>query len=126
MENSQMITYLRSVSDWRRSKAEQYPDDDRNERCADGLAELADHIESLPQEHEDIRVLQNACGIPNSAGADDDFIPGLRLEYDISHFRFYRAQEDVSQFLARMGTVAVVDRLEWAAEEGLIDVDDGR
>ena len=124
MEKSPMISYLRSVSDWRRSKAEQYPDDDRNERCADGLAELADHIESLPHRHEDIRVLQNACGIANSAGADDDFIPGLRLEYDISHFRFHRAQVDVSEFLAHMGTVAVVDRLEWAAEEGLIDVDE--
>ena len=124
MENSPMISYLRSVSDWRRSRAEQYPDDDRNERCADGLAELADHIESLPQGHEDIRVLQNACQIPGSVGSDGDFIPGLRLRYDVSHFRFYRAQEDVSEFLAHMGTVAVVDRLEWAAEEGLIDADD--
>ena len=50
--------YLREQARWREPKAEQYPDDARNERCAAGLRALAEHVESLPDDDERLLILR--------------------------------------------------------------------
>jgi hypothetical protein len=45
--------YLREQAAWRRSKAEEYPDDDRNVRSAEALDALAEYVDKIP---DDVRV----------------------------------------------------------------------
>ena len=54
-----MVSYYReifemdivSTADWRREKAEEYPDDERNERSADALVNLTEYVKGLDDNH---------------------------------------------------------------------------
>ena len=40
--------YFREQANWRERKADEYPDDERNRRCATGLRDLARHVDRSP------------------------------------------------------------------------------
>ena len=52
-------TIIDEQARWRREKAEEYPDDGRNERAANGLVELAEYVRSLPENDERLRELMS-------------------------------------------------------------------
>ena len=47
---SGLTEYFKEQAEWRASKAEEYPEDGRNERASAGLLELAEYVEGLPDE----------------------------------------------------------------------------
>jgi hypothetical protein len=51
----ELIEYLHSQSDWRAQKAKLFPDDARNQRAADALAQLCLDVQLLP--HNDPRIV---------------------------------------------------------------------
>jgi hypothetical protein len=121
MDKRPLIDYLHSVSNWRTQKAAAYPDDPRNQRCAEGLEELIAHIWSLSADDEDLRVLWNTCVVESNDGTPDIFLPGLQLSYDVGRFRFDSAEGQVGTFVGRMAGVSVRDKLEWGSETGSIE-----
>ena len=110
--------YFRSQADWRRQKADEYPEDERNAQSADALESLAAFIE--PNEHGDYE-----------AGAMIDrlnahlFGPGMPLggeqtQREVSRYGFgYRVTSAQHiEFLDELATLCLVDAYEFAREHG--------
>ena len=56
--SSAIADYFRDQVRWRSEKAAECPEDSRNERCADGLEELAAYVLGLPVDDE--RIIERA------------------------------------------------------------------
>lgn len=52
-----LISQVRSTADWRAQKAEEHPDDKRNEASSKALSELAEKLDALPDDHPGFRQL---------------------------------------------------------------------
>jgi hypothetical protein len=89
--------YMRERSNWRASKAEEYPEDPRNLQAADGLEKLADYVESLPLTDERIVSLAGCI-------MDGIFMPGPEASQAISRFRFNQGEVagDCEAFVSRL------------------------
>jgi hypothetical protein len=90
--------HFREQVRWRSEKAAEYPDDYRNEQCADGLEELAAYVLSLPADDERIIEL-GTLGV-----RDGLFSPfsGDLAAYAISRFRFDDGRDECGGFLANL------------------------
>ena len=100
--------YFREQASWRRSVAEQYEDDPRNGRCADGLEELATAVTGIPCDHLLVKTLRII-----SKYELDTLRPPLEGEtsYIISRFHFSPSDDETPEHL--------LDRLpqSWAEDE---------
>lgn len=113
-EDRQAIaTYVRSLADWRRRKAEEYDRDARNLRAAAGLEELADYIEALS---DDARVRR----LREIAFTGDLFTPGQQTAYELGRFRFHHADSRLDAFLDRIVEFAEFDAQEQGRFGGLL------
>lgn len=54
---TEIADYLREQAKYRRHKQEQYPDDSRNSNAARSLEEVADYVQSLPDDNEVLKRL---------------------------------------------------------------------
>ena len=99
---------LHDQARWRGRKATEYPDDSRNERCAEGLEELADYVLGLPSDDPRILAADLICD------ADDDFVFYTKQgdHRGAAYFRFYDGRQDCESFLT-----AWVDALRAGREE---------
>ena len=120
--------YLLEQARWRGEKAEQYPEDARNLRCAAGLKELAEYVLGLSPTDE--RVLElTTLGVREGMFSPYPAVGpgGGNAPYAISRFRFhaYGADEDCEHFLARLVVHMRDDALAFAREQGeLPDADE--
>ena len=101
--------YFRDQANWRDRKADEYPDDERNMRCATGLRDLASHVESLPDDDERLLILR-------ARGADDwaadplpVWTPGEEGAWLGARFRFHNPDEDPDQFFTSFCEAVEVD-----------------
>jgi hypothetical protein len=82
-------------AEWRRGKAEEYPDDYRNLQAAEGLAALAKWVQELDDADPRLAklgALYDFDSLDSDAGGEE----GSRLA---SRFRFDRADESFDEFL---------------------------
>jgi hypothetical protein len=108
--------HFREQARWRRDKAAEYPDDQRNAQCAAGLEELAEYVLGLPADDE--RVIElTTLGVRD--GMFSPF-PGSPAEHAIGRFRFHRGDEDCGQFLAELVRRMRDDALRFGREHGAI------
>src|ERR1700693_6475803 len=84
-----LIDQVGHQSVWREKKAEEYPDDARNQESADSLRRLEENLRGLPADHVLWFRLWNVyCG-PN---APDDFTDLVTIEHE--HLRAYGFSEE--------------------------------
>ncbi|MGI8411454.1 MAG: hypothetical protein ACR2QA_02970 [Solirubrobacteraceae bacterium] len=76
---------IESQASWRDQKAEEYPDDFRNARAADGLKQLAEYVRRLPDNDPRVQSL-NPIAVQPTGG--DVFSPGAETDRLISRFCF--------------------------------------
>ncbi|MCC6935748.1 MAG: hypothetical protein IT333_04455 [Thermomicrobiales bacterium] len=85
--------YLRDLARWREGRAEEYDRDPRNLRSAAGLYELADYVQSLPDDDPRLDRLTRLA----VQGAR--FEPGQQAHFAMARFRFHEEHATVSAFL---------------------------
>lgn len=117
---SMFAAYLREQAQWRETKAEEYPDDERNARCAQALGLLAAHVESEPDAHPALLALES-MNLHSGTGVFSPSEEGGRM---ISRFGFDRPPRglgwpipDFDQFLDDLAVVETRDRVEREREE---------
>jgi len=93
-----LAEYLESQASWREMKAEDYPEDGRNRRCAEGLKEAASTVRSLAPQDERLVTLE---------GVHDDhdtgvFWAGEETSLRVGRFRFSDPSEDVDSLLKEL------------------------
>jgi hypothetical protein len=86
--------YVRSLSDWRRSRFDDDLRDPRHLRSANGMLELAEYIAGLS--HDDPRL----DALNQLATAGDEFVPGQQTAYEIGRFRFHDGEASIDGFLS--------------------------
>jgi hypothetical protein len=103
-----LAAYFAEQALWRDHKAEEYPDDVRNERYADGLRALAEHVRKLPATDERLTLL----AILDPLDVDDiaPFMPGEEGGRLASQFRFHDPNEDMDTFLEAFIAACARDR----------------
>jgi hypothetical protein len=88
--------FFRGVTGWRREMAKEYARDIWSDpRSAEGLVELADYVESLPDDDERLRALESMAvrgGIFNAGS--------LRASQLLSSFRVNDPSQDCDEFLS--------------------------
>jgi hypothetical protein len=112
--------YLLEQARWRGEKAEEYPEDGRNLRCAEGLKALAEYVLSLPATDERILDL-TSMGVRAEMFSPPPVLgpPGAaQAQYAISQFRFHDPGEDCDRFLTELVRLMRDDALRFARESG--------
>lgn len=109
---TKLAEYVRSQSEWRQAKADEYPGDHRNQRASNALALLADYLVALPSTDRHIMALA-AIQEPYAL---DVFAPGEEGNRLISQYGFHET-EDPDLFLERLVTAEVGDALEREIED---------
>jgi hypothetical protein len=94
--DDRLAAYFQAEAEWRYSKAEEYPDDPRNERCGLALLGLADYVISLG--HADARLLVLDA---LDYGPDDVYTPYEEGAYLAARFRFGSPAESYGDFVTR-------------------------
>ncbi len=97
---NELIGYrVQGTAEWRRQKAEQFPDDIRNLRAAEELERLAAQIEKL-EDSEDHKRVRDAC---DRVTAADDGDGWSKIDEDVSaelrSIGFHSGYETGKQFL---------------------------
>ncbi len=110
--------YIRAQADWRRQKAEEYPEDERNAQSATALDALADYVDegapdcgpwTLSLLEEQVEVSSAGTGVP---------MLGEQASRVISRYGFgYRAVSpwQHAEFLDDLVSIALLDAYEVAA-----------
>lgn len=126
-----VVEYIEQQARWRESKAEEYPEDTRNQRAADGLHEMASYVRSLPLTDERLARIQR-CNVDVEGDGFDVLVHHPSREvtgWDLSRFRFHNGPpesiEDGLEELVRgieaswreMVDEAVLDEAERAIDE---------
>ncbi|HEX7099374.1 MAG TPA: hypothetical protein VF377_09025 [Acidimicrobiia bacterium] len=97
-----VASYFEQVARWRDEKAEDYPDDPRNLRAADGLREAAAYVRSLDPADSRLVLIDQAHDGFEDAYPVLHFVPSRASEgWDVSQFRFRQAVESVDSLLIR-------------------------
>jgi hypothetical protein len=78
-----LADYLRQQADWRDSKAEEYPDDTRNEQSARALRSLAEYVDSG---EADARMPWIVPAV--EAHLSEDFTLGAEAQREVSRYGF--------------------------------------
>lgn len=98
---TELADELDSQARWREIKAEEYPDDARNRRSADGLYELAQTVRDMPDDHPVLLAWAKLCEVTGlSVG---EIMP---MEAEISRFRFNDPHQSGDEFLKDVASTA--------------------
>ena len=116
-----LVDYLEYQAAWRNEKAEEYPEDGRNKRSADGLTEFADYLRGLPDNDEDIAALLMLCATDADHKPLDMSMLGELVSEAISKFRFHDIHETFQDFIGSLSPLALKDRIEFGIEHGFIE-----
>lgn len=105
--------YFRSQADWRRQKAEQYPEDQRNVQSAEALESLASYVETDEPSSQVIAAL------------DEHLFEGVTLggeetQREVSRYGYgYRVTAGHHvEFLDELTTLCLMDAYAFAREHG--------
>ena len=120
MDRDIIVDYLEDKAAWRQDKAEESPEDYRNQRCAEGLYQLAEYVRGLLDDDERLRELLMLCATESGGGPLDVFMPGQTVDYAVSRFRFDRPDDNCEQFITELIYWGVEDRLDFGMEHDLI------
>ncbi|CAN5825888.1 hypothetical protein BH23CHL2_BH23CHL2_08920 [soil metagenome] len=105
-----LADYFRHQAYFRQEKARQYPDDERNQRAADGLLELAGYVVGLPADDDRITVfaepLERLDGML-------DFAPGSYGSLLSTRFRFNDPFQSFDDFLVEFAEVVPAGVDDW-------------
>jgi hypothetical protein len=110
---SQLSSYIRFQAAWRREKAQQYPEDERNTRSADALGGLAQYVAELEAAGDPraryLAQYHHPEGAETPIGGEET---GRRLSrWGFHRSRITREQED--EFVSELCAVAAQDAFEW-------------
>jgi hypothetical protein len=103
-----LAQHLREQSEWRAAKAEEYPEDARNRRCAEALANLAAYVDARP---DDDPVIERLAAV---AYFEDLYMPAEEAGRMISRYGFDRFTPPPDEFLGDLADAEgaeAVDRL---------------
>jgi len=114
-----IIAYIVEQANWRSEKAQEYPGDARNKRCADALGELADFVEGLPEDDHRLRELGSLCVLEDVFSA----LAGGQVAGAISRFRFHDARESCDGLLNGLVKMATEDAIELGRIGGGLPLD---
>ena len=95
-----LVAEVENTAEWRGRKAEEYPEDDRNERGSSALSTLAANIDALPSDH---RLLQRLAEINQSVGDLLDRMKRFGRESFSVDGVYARISEEQSDLLNRYG-----------------------
>jgi hypothetical protein len=108
-----LIFSIKSKSEWRWRKAEQYPNDQRNEASARVLSELAKKLAELPADDPALRRCWWAWFRPENANTPSDLFCDLSSveDYFLSHYGFHSPEDgDPVSFLAALAKELEAER----------------
>lgn len=108
-----LADYVEQQAWWRAQKAEEYPEDERNARCAKGLTELAVYVRGLPEDDARLERIEVEYAPPSGT---DVFETGETASMLISRFRFNIPNETFAGLLARLPQALADDREAWERE----------
>jgi hypothetical protein len=103
-----LASYIEQQASWRSEKAQEYPEDVRNRRCAEGLKELARFVSSLSENDERLLRIEQE----HDDAATGLFQPGEVTARTISRFRFNIPNESFDALLRRLPDDLAQDRYE--------------
>ena len=98
--------YLTLIAAWRRQRYQDDLRDARNLRSADAIAELAEHIRSLPD--DDPRIVE----LDRLWRRGEQIDVGQQAAYELGRFRFFSDEGDLDPFLDQIVELAIADRGE--------------
>ena len=98
--------YLTRLADWRRTRFQDDLRDRRNLVSADGIADLADYIKSLPSDDEAIVELDRLWRV------GEQIEVGQQAAYEIGRFRFFISDTELSSFVDQIVELARADFTE--------------
>jgi hypothetical protein len=110
-----VANYFRDLSDWRRSRADEYPEDPRNAQSAEGLNELAEYVLRLPPSDERLVEL-TALG---TSGGVFRPRPGAPAATAVARFRFDDPNEPCDGFLTTLEKLLREDARRFSEEHGV-------
>jgi hypothetical protein len=100
-----LADYFHYQAEWRREKANEYSEDERNLRSAAGLDELAGYVLGLSDVDERIRDLEKLVIYGGVASL------GESARYAVSRFGFLDQREDADAFITQLVRLATEDAL---------------
>lgn len=104
----EITAYVRSISDWRRSRFNDDLRDPRNLQSADALLDLSHFIDQLSLDDDRLARL---AALTTTGG---QFLPGQQLSYEIGRYHFHDISLSHDAFLGVMVLLAEQD----AGEQG--------
>jgi hypothetical protein len=110
---SQLSSYIRSQAAWRREKAEQYPEDERNARSEAALEDLASYVAELEQAGDPRARYLAEYHQPEGAETP---IGGEETRRQLSRWGFHRSTitwEQQDEFVTELCALAAQDAFEW-------------
>jgi hypothetical protein len=114
-----LSNYFRSQADWRRQKAEEYPEDERNVQSADALESLADYVER--DERGDCKAGRIIDALEPHLFEEFSF-GGEETGREASRYGFgYKTTSPLQheEFLEELATLCMVDAYQFASEHGV-------
>ncbi len=113
-----LAVYFRSQSAWRNAKAEEYPEDLRNQQSARALASLSEYVESGAAEERSPGIDEALdAHIPDIGAA----VGGAVTQHKVSRYGFGYEATSPSQhgeFLEELWCASMEDAYEFAGEHG--------
>lgn len=110
---SYLSSYVRAQAEWRRAKAEEYPEDERNARSAAALEDFAQYVAEL-EEAGDPRARYLAQY--HQPGGAETPIGGEETGRQISRWGFHRSaitRQQQDEFVSELCALAAQDAFEW-------------
>ncbi len=84
-----LSTFVREQADWRQSKANEHPEDRRNQRSADSLRALADYVDADPEMLVDYPELGDRHGTGRYLAGEEAARMIARFGFDYPPCNFY-------------------------------------
>jgi hypothetical protein len=115
MPSRDLTEYFRNQAAWRRTKAEEYPEDARNEQSARALESLADYVDSGEAKKGAVAALE--AHIPDTGAA----VGGEEAQREVARYGFgYEVGPQHHEgFLDELWLACMRDAYEFAGEHGL-------
>jgi hypothetical protein len=112
-----LADYVGDQALWRHAKAQEHPDDLRNERSAESLRELVAAIHELPDDHPLVVVVKDT--MDRLVGLDI-LAPGDSWHYAVSHYGWFSVRQAPSDFLIELAALWQEDEDTEAREAAMI------
>lgn len=115
-EKLSMLQKIENTMMYRKQRAEQYPQDSRNQQSADALAELYSYVEAMPEDHE----LWEALGGAYLGDGDIDIQIGEAISDYLGRYGF-DGKEDHTKFAESIVDVAASKKEKMLASQEISD-----